>query len=985
MSIQTLELQPPPGFDPNNSQHVARIFEKVVEAERKKAGASEVTDEMGDNRSDWKVLSFDSKTNKLTIYRQSAITQIDEDRRGVRVVAIPAGTKATEAEGIAARLQEMNPGYYLSEFNPHLGKAQLTKMTLDEVRVREAIATAIGVKPWDLKVKGSRSSGYQVKLPTTYMQSKHDEKIQEVAETIAGQFGWYWESDPVSLKGNIVPSVPPTFPASITYPMELLPQATPGLVNPIPFGMALADRGDEENEVIWLRLEDAPHLQLGGTSGSGKRLSLDTRIPTPTGWTTMGDLKVGDEVLSRAGESTRVIAVSETEQTPDLYRITLSDGQTIDADYDHQWVVVRARAHNDGSAAASDALAMQAAADTLRIFAHGRPGLSRVTTDELLRLLAPVPTFPWRTEATLEAALRFMDVTVVRGTRDTHTAFIALADRLDWLAKETAKLREGEAIFTTGELLADGGDFAIRAASPLLGEDVDLPVAPYTLGHWLAAGSPSSPPLSDADLAQIQVRLERDGEQSRANAPTGIPSDYQRASFYQRIALVQGVMDTAGNNFYSRDRRGTTGMVVEMRDAQLASELASVVRSLGIVVHRDGAEVRFTTTEPVFDLKSKYERMPRVHRDTDGLLHIKSVEPIEPKPARCIQVDSPDATYLAGDFVPTHNSVTLNSIIAGALAAGAELAIADVPSKAVDYELWRPFVRPGGWGCESFEENAVMLQELYNEGNRRAEVLKRYGAKKLSELPADILATMPPVLIVCDEVTGLFAPANEKAPKGLASDHPLVIEAESKTTASALILSYIQKIAAEQRFVGFKLVLATQVASTATGIGTALRTNLGNKCLLGARATDGNRKLILADVSSAPEVPKHIQQAEGLIPKGVGVAELEAQRPAVFKSFYAAEKDFIRELNKRGIHGHDESKLDSITRPDPAKVKDAFPESFAAAQEAALEDKKYGVGPQQVQDWQVDPTTGERLDGRQAANRAKHLLTVQAKATAPSE
>ena len=596
MSIQTLELSPGQGFDPNNSQHVARVLEKVVEAEQRKSGGSDVVAEMGDNRSDWKVMSFDAKTNKLTIYRQAAVTQIEEDRRGTRTVSIPAGTKATEAEGIAARLQEMHPGYYLSEFNPHLGRAQLTKMTLDEVRVREAIGTAIGVKPWDLKVKGTRTAGYQVKLPSTYMQSKHDDKIQEVAETIAGEFGWYWEAKPVELRGSIVPSVPPTFPPSIPYPMHLLPKASPGVVNPIPFGMSLATRGDEENEVIWLRLEDAPHSQVGGTSGSGK-------------------------------------------------------------------------------------------------------------------------------------------------------------------------------------------------------------------------------------------------------------------------------------------------------------------------------------------------------------------------------------------------SVTLNSIVAGALAAGAELAVVDVPAKAVDYEKWRPFVRKGGWGCESFEENAVMLQELYNEGNRRAEILKRYGAKKLTELPADILATMPPVLVICDEVTGLFAPANEKPPRGLPSDHPLVIEAESKATASALIQSYIQKIAAEQRFVGFKLILATQVASTATGITTALRTNLGNKMLLGARATDGNRKLILADVTAAPEVPKHIQTAEGLIPKGVGVAELEAQRPAIFKSFYASEDDFIRELNRRGIDGLPPTQLDS-TRPDPTKVRDAFPEAFAAAESAALDEKKYGAGPQKLQDWQIDPTTGEKLDGRQAANRAKHLLTVQAKQAA---
>jgi len=1052
MSIQTLELQPPQGFDPNNSQHVARVLERVVEAERKKAGASSTSEEMGENRSDWKVLSYDSNTNKLTIYRQTAIAQIDEDRRGVRVVSIPAGTKATEAEGIAARLQEMYPGYYLSEFNPHLGRAQLSKMTLDEVRVREAIATAIGVKAWDLKVKGSKTAGYQVKLPSTYMQSKHDDKIQEVAETVAGEFGWYWEADPVTLKGNIVPSVPPTFPPSIPYPMELLPKATPGVVNPIPFGMALAPRGDEENEVIWLRLEDAPHSQIGGTSGSGKALSLRTRIATPTGWTTMGDLQVGDEVLSRNGEPTRVIAMSDIDDAPDLYAVTLSDGQVIEADFDHQWVVSTLSQRNRKRT--KKYLRSIEKWERMTAFAHALGELAEAvdaglenTEVELFELLKDLHGCPWSISASVRSALLFMEVPsrkveLVTTARDgfsrrvhpvaypTKLALSRLAERAHWLAGEERTLDPDERIMTTGELLAEGlldaGDqarFAIRRAAGLTLPDADLPVAPYTFGAWLGDGTARNSGITTEDDEIVQ-RVCRDGfaihrvEQKpgnsastfhfaglwdaiskfldRAESKDGrklakrIPAAYLRASFYQRLALLQGLMDTDG----TIGEGGICELTSTNRD--LAYDALELVRSLGIkatlreasagytrygerVVTGTRYRIGFTTTEPVFELRRKYDLLPESVRETQQWLYIKSIEPIDSVPARCIQVDSPDATYLVEGFVPTHNSVTLNSIVAGALAAGAELAVVDVPAKAVDYELWRPFVRPGGWGCESFEENAVMLQELYNEGIRRADTLKRYGAKKLTELPPDILATMPPVLIVCDEVTGLFAPANERPPKGLPSDHPLVIEAEAKATASAMIQSYIQKIAAEQRFVGYKLVLATQVASTATGIGTALRTNLGNKMLLGARATDGNRKLILADVSSAPEIPKHIQQAEGLIPKGVGVAELEAQRPAVFKSFYASEKDFIKELSKRGIKGHDENQLDSITRPDPAKVKDAFPESFAAAQSAALDEKKYGAGPQKVQDWQIDPNTGEKLDPMQAANRAKHLLTVQAR------
>lgn len=591
MAFERMTVKPGSGYDPTNPEHTSRVLEALRTAADRKG---DMTAGVG-----WQVQSFDPSTGELTLRRQSAITQVTTGRGTSYEVSLGEGVRMTDGDKIAAQLESdpRHQGYYLTKFEPHVGQATMSRMRLDEHRARQAVANALGAKSWDVDVKRTPDGGFGLKLPHSYTPSKHDDKLQEVAEGIIGQLGWYFESDPAKLTGTITPSDPPTFAASIAYPMDLLPQAKPGVVSPIPFGEALAHRGDSENVVCYLDLEAAPHGQVGGTSGSGK-------------------------------------------------------------------------------------------------------------------------------------------------------------------------------------------------------------------------------------------------------------------------------------------------------------------------------------------------------------------------------------------------SVTLNSIVAGALAAGAELAIADVPSKAVDYEKWRPFVRKGGWGCESLEENAIMLQELYKEGNRRAETLKRYGAKKLTELPPDVLRAMPPVLIIVDEVTGLFAPATERPPKGLDKDHPLVVEQESKSMASALIQSYIAKIAAEQRFVGFKLILSTQVASTATGIGTALRTNLGNKVLLGARATDGNRKLILADVTSAPEIPKNIQQAEGLIPKGVGVAELEAQRPFVFKSFYASEDDFIRQLKSRGIQPLAETQLDQ-TRPDPSIVAEAFPalaEISMVTREA--ESPKYGTKPRKAEDmeaWEIDPETGKPLSGFARASQAMKQSTTIAR------
>ena len=37
----------------------------------------------------------------------------------------------------------------------------------------------------------------------------------------------------------------------------------------------------------------------------GKALALDTPLPTPTGWTTMGEVAVGDQLYDAQGRPTR--------------------------------------------------------------------------------------------------------------------------------------------------------------------------------------------------------------------------------------------------------------------------------------------------------------------------------------------------------------------------------------------------------------------------------------------------------------------------------------------------------------------------------------------------------------------------------------------------------------------------------------------------------------------------------------------------------
>ncbi|MFL6055944.1 MAG: DnaB-like helicase N-terminal domain-containing protein, partial [Actinoallomurus sp.] len=70
----------------------------------------------------------------------------------------------------------------------------------------------------------------------------------------------------------------------------------------------------------------------------GKALALDTPLATPTGWTTMGEVAVGDFLIGADGFPTRVIAATDVMHGRPCYQVQFSDGEVIVADADHQWL-----------------------------------------------------------------------------------------------------------------------------------------------------------------------------------------------------------------------------------------------------------------------------------------------------------------------------------------------------------------------------------------------------------------------------------------------------------------------------------------------------------------------------------------------------------------------------------------------------------------------------------------------------------------------
>ncbi|SLJ61156.1 replicative DNA helicase [Mycobacteroides abscessus subsp. abscessus] len=131
--------------------------------------------------------------------------------------------------------------------------------------------------------------------------------------------------------------------------------------------------------------------------GVGKALALDTPLPTPTGWTTMGQVRVGDELLDADGKPTRVVAATEVMTGRPCYEVEFSDGTVIVADEQHQWPT----------------------ADGIRTTAQLRPGIDTIGVARPLDLKPiehfnpghPAPMHPFGAGAFLGADPRFTSPT----------------------------------------------------------------------------------------------------------------------------------------------------------------------------------------------------------------------------------------------------------------------------------------------------------------------------------------------------------------------------------------------------------------------------------------------------------------------------------------------------------------------------------------------------------------------------------------------
>ena len=97
-------------------------------------------------------------------------------------------------------------------------------------------------------------------------------------------------------------------------------------------------KGKTDRQVDFIKaIKDSEIIICAGAAGVGKAQPLTSKILTPTGWATMGDINIGDEVITQNGGSTKVIGVFP-QGMKDIYKVTFSDGTYAEACGEHLWL-----------------------------------------------------------------------------------------------------------------------------------------------------------------------------------------------------------------------------------------------------------------------------------------------------------------------------------------------------------------------------------------------------------------------------------------------------------------------------------------------------------------------------------------------------------------------------------------------------------------------------------------------------------------------
>lgn len=374
------------------------------------------------------------------------------------------------------------------------------------------------------------------------------------------------------------------------------------------------------------------------TGGAGRALADYERVLTPTGPKRICDFKIGDEVFNTLSGVSTVIGVFPQGER-DIYRVTFSNGEKIDCDLEHRWLV-------------SD---------------H------------------PDRKNSWKVFTVRELLMRGIERKQPKSERCPSGLRPKWAlPYVDALAYPARKVPIDP--YTMGVLLGNG-DARCRVCGM---DDEVFERIPYKLGKIERKASDKA--YTRAVLG-IKPKYRSLGLCCKS-IEKFIPEIYLHNSEDVRLELLRGLMDTDGCATANGDHT-----FFDTSSERLRDDFVFLVKSLGassvsvrahenrvefngkILNGKEAYRINFTLDKPVFHLKRKLDR---VHQRPRRRLYITGIEFLKRENATCISVDAPNHLYVCENFIPTHNTYSGLAMLTEASNRSTKMRIDNLSSNCIN-------------------------------------------------------------------------------------------------------------------------------------------------------------------------------------------------------------------------------------------------------------------------------------------------------------
>lgn len=342
-----------------------------------------------------------------------------------------------------------------------------------------------------------------------------------------------------------------------------------------------------------------------------KALSLDSKLFTESGYTTIKDVKVGDKIFGADGKLTRVTKKSEIFYE-NMYKITLKDGRELKVSEEH----INSIIHKEI-----------------------KSGQITYTKKDLL------------TEELIDLDLQH----IRKRKRKNKPDYISKEDLVFIQNCCPLEYEEKELLldpYVLGLLLGDG---SIRTnGSNILHAHKDdmknyIPNIPYELGSLYTDKRNSNvQSLSIKGLSEIVRQLEIVGHGNLKK----IPDIYLRGSIEQRLELLRGLMDTDG----TVSNTGRTSFC--SNSEKLVDGLIDLVLSLGGSYSKRKTNNAYKVEIWIDYNPFKLQRKSKLYikGKNKGMSAIVSIERIDTEHSQCIAVDNLEHQFIAESYFRTHNT-----------------------------------------------------------------------------------------------------------------------------------------------------------------------------------------------------------------------------------------------------------------------------------------------------------------------------------------